>query len=588
MGAGPKAKAPPPQPSPQGGASRAHRQDAPVTADPASAPPGTGTTDTPSNPIPPVLPGTSLPLVGRVGVGGCPADKGPPPQPSPQGGGSRHRPPLNRLLLAFATGAAIAAGQAPLGFWWLALPLLALLFHLIDRERHPLAAAWIGWLAGAGYFAAAMFWIVEPFMVDAAKHGWMAPFALLFLGFGMGLFWALAAWLGSQRRLFGSAALPVALALTATELLRSYLLTGLPWALIGHIWIDTPLMQLASLVGPLGLTLVACISAALPVAGLARSRAAGLAGLALAALILGTGWLWGQHQLATLDPPRSPALTVRLVQPNAPQNEKWREDRALVFLQRQLSYTAVRADPQPDVVIWPETAVPYLLDQSGPVLEAIAEAAQGTPVILGLNRAEGDRYYNSLIVTGPAGAVTATYDKHHLVPFGEYFPGGNLASTFGLTGFASRQGDGFSAGKGATVLNLGALGKVLPLICYEAVFPQDLNAAPERPDWVVQITNDAWFGSLSGPWQHLAQARLRAVEQGLPLVRAANTGISAVIDARGRITRFLPLDTTGYADAQLPPSLPPTLYSRTGDIPVLVLLCILGLGLLPWPRRISG
>ena len=548
-----------------------------------------GATDTASVAIPTLVPGTSLPLVGRAGVGDDQPAGFPPPQPSPQGGGSPlRRPSRLRLLLATATGAGIAAGQAPLGLWWLALPLLALLFHLIDRETRPLSAAWIGWLAGAGYFAAAMFWIAEPFMVDAARHGWMAPFALLLLSFGIALFWALAAWLGTRRRLWGSVALPLALAFTAAELLRSYVLTGLPWALIGHIWIDTPLMQLAALIGPLGLTLLACLVAALPVAGLARSRPVGLAGLTLAALIIGTGWLWGHSQLALADAPRSPALVVRLVQPNAPQAEKWREDRAQVFLQRQLSFTAVRATPQPDVVVWPETAVPYLLDQSAPVLQAIARASQGVPVILGLNRREGDRYYNSLIVTGAGGAVTASYDKHHLVPFGEYFPGGNIAATFGLTGFAARQGDGFSAGPGAVVLNLGALGRVLPLICYEAVFPQDLNAAPERPDWLVQITNDAWFGNLSGPWQHLAQARLRAVEQGLPLVRAANTGISAVIDARGRVVRSLPLNQTGYADAALPPSLPPTLYARTGDRAVLVLLVLLGLGLLLTPRRISG
>ena len=497
------------------------------------------------------------------------------------------RPEARRLVLAAAVGAGIAAGQAPLGLWWLAMPLLALLIHLIARESHPLAAAWVGWLAGAGYFAAAMFWIVEPFMVDAARDGWMAPFALVFLSFGMALFWALAAWLGTRREVWGSTALPVALALTATELLRSYALTGLPWALIGHIWIGTPLMQLASLIGPVGLTLVATLAAALPVAGLALSRRAGVAGGAVALLLLGAGALWGQQKLALTDAPRDPPLVVRLVQPNAPQAEKWREDRAMVFLQRQLSFTAVRSDPQPDVVIWPETALPYLLDQSAPVLAMVAEASRGVPVILGLNRRDGDSYFNSLIATAPDGSVAATYDKHHLVPFGEYFPGGNLAATFGLTGFASRQGDGFSAGPGAQVLDLGRLGKVLPLICYEAVFPQDLRAAT-RPDWLVQITNDAWFGSLSGPWQHLAQARLRAVEQGLPLVRAANTGISAVVDARGRVVRSLPLNTMGYADAALPPALPATIYSRTGDMPMLVLLAILGLTMLLIPRRING
>jgi apolipoprotein N-acyltransferase len=172
------------------------------------------------------------------------------------------------------------------------------------------------------------------------------------------------------------------------------------------------------------------------------------------------------------------------------------------------------------------------------------------------------------------------------VPFGEYIPFGDLAyRLFGLAAFASQQGAGYSAGVGAAVLDLGPkLGHVLPLICYEAVFPQDLRAAPMRADWIVQITNDAWFGKLTGPWQHLAQARLRAIEQGLPLLRAANTGISAVIDARGRVVAALPLGVADYIDAALPPPLPPTVYARLGDLPLLVLLLALGAGLLVGAR----
>jgi apolipoprotein N-acyltransferase len=187
--------------------------------------------------------------------------------------------------------------------------------------------------------------------------------------------------------------------------------------------------------------------------------------------------------------------------------------------------------------------------------------------------------------------VVQLYDKHHLVPFGEYIPFGDLAfDLFGLSAFAAQQGAGYSAGPGAVVLDLGpTLGSILPLICYEAVFPQDLRAASRtglgRADWILQITNDAWFGKLTGPWQHLAQARLRAIEQGLPLLRAANTGVSAVIDARGRVVAEIPLGMRAFVDAALPPALPPTPYARFGDWPLLLLLAGLGAALLIWRAK---
>jgi len=164
-------------------------------------------------------------------------------------------------------------------------------------------------------------------------------------------------------------------------------------------------------------------------------------------------------------------------------------------------------------------------------------------------------------------------------------PAGDLLGQLGIGAFAARQGNGYSSGSGPALLDLGPLGHVLPLICYEAVFPQDLNAAPGRAGWILQATNDAWFGSLSGPYQHLAQARLRAIEQGLPLVRAANTGVSAVIDAKGRVLASLPLNTDGVLDAPLPAAYPPTPYARTGDWPLLALLSVLALGMLAIRRR---
>lgn len=451
----------------------------------------------------------------------------------------------------------------------IAVPALVGLILLVARAETGRVAAWVGLFGGAGYFALALNWIIEPFLVDAARYGWMAPFAVVLLAFGLALFWAAAAAISYRAP---QRALGFAVALAAVELARGYVLTGFPWALIGHIWVDTPLAQVGALIGPSGLTLMTTLAAGLA-AGLTWTRGAAGAGL----LVAGLGW--GLWTLAAPEPgPRG--VTVRLVQPNAIQSLKWDTDKASFYLQRQLEFTA--ALPRPSVVIWPETSVPYLLDRNPEVAEAIADAAAGVPAIVGIQRVEGEQYWNTLAVIGAGGAVTARYDKHHLVPFGEYMPAGDLAyRLFGIRAFAARQGNGYSPGPGPQVMHLGpSLGTILPLICYEAVFPQDLRAET-RADWILQITNDAWFGTLTGPYQHLAQARLRAIEQGLPLVRVANTGISAVIDARGRVVAEIPLGQAAYLDVALPGALPPTLYARAGEVPVLMLLA----GLCLWLFR---
>ncbi|MBT8409304.1 MAG: apolipoprotein N-acyltransferase, partial [Alphaproteobacteria bacterium] len=230
-------------------------------------------------------------------------------------------------------------------------------------------------------------------------------------------------------------------------------------------------------------------------------------------------------------------------------------------------------DSAPPVqVIWPETAIPWRLDRADTALGVIATRSVA-PVILGVQRREAGRAHNALVTLDRSGAVTQLYDKYRLVLFGEYIPFGQLARLVGLRSFAARDGYGYAPGPGAALIETPA-GRALPLICYEAIFPQHPRGAPERPDYILQITNDAWFGQILGPYQHLAQARARAIEQGLPLVRVANTGISAVIDPSGRVLQSLPLGTEGYLDARLPPPGAPTLYGRAGDAPILLLLLI--------------
>ncbi|NBE07691.1 apolipoprotein N-acyltransferase [Rhodobacter sp. CCP-1] len=475
---------------------------------------------------------------------------------------------------AAACGVVVASGQAPLGWWWAALPALAAFVHLVAGAAR--GRGWIAWFGGAGYFAAALAWIVEPFLIAPEIHGWMAPFAVVFLSFGLALFWALAAVAARGR----FAALGFALGLTVAEFARAHVLTGFPWAMIGHVWIGHAPAQLAAMVGPFGLTLFTLVAAALLAA-----RRLGLAVLAVA--MVGAAFGFGAWRLAGPEPAPRAAL-LRLVQPNAEQGLKWDPDQARLFFERQLSFTAAGA--RPDLAIWPETAVPYLIDEYPEVARRIAEAGRGNPVAVGVQRVAGWQYWNSLAVIGQGGRIEASYDKHHLVPFGEYIPFGDLLyDWFGLVAFAAQQGNGYSPGPGPAVLDLGGdLGKVLPLICYEVIFPQDVRAAPERADWMLQITNDAWFGTWSGPFQHMAQARLRAIEQGLPLVRVANTGVTAVVDARGRVLDQLPFGEPGYLDAPLPGALPPTVYARWGDGPVILLIGLLMAGLWVAGRRTSA
>ncbi len=360
--------------------------------------------------------------------------------------------------------------------------------------------------------------------------------------------------------------------LSLAEFARAYVLTGFPWAGLAQVWVDTRAAQMLAWGGP---HLVALLStgAALAAGQLLVSPWSlrrTILGLLPAACFVGGGYVADHLQ----PQPTETGKVVRLIQPNAPQHQKWDPDYVWQFFERQLVLTA--QGDRPDLIVWPETSVPQWLNNADPLLQQVAAAAGGTPVALGIRRAHGPRIFNSLLYLDETGAQASVYDKHHLVPFGEYVPFGDILAKFGIYGFAANAGQGFSAGIGPALVSMGALGKALPLICYEAVFPQDLNAAPERADFILQITNDAWFGARSGPYQHLAQARMRAIEQGVPLMRAANTGVSAVIDPRGQVVDSLPLGVSGLLDVPLPAPFSPTVYARFGDLPVFILL-VLGL-----------
>ena len=487
---------------------------------------------------------------------------------------------FQRLGLAVVAGALMTAGHAPISIpwvWFLAMPVLVLQLFTAPTGR---AAAWIGWGAAFGYFVTGLHWIGHAFLVEPDRFAWLLPLGIVALPIFFGLFWALAFWAVwhlHARTSVGCAAL-LAVTLTLLEYARGNLLTGLPWALPGYIWADLPPMQAAAWIGPYGLTLVTLLVTGLTMLGFVDVKARALGA---AALVAGNAiWITSAIRLPDTVAYDPDAIVLRVVQPNAPQHLKWKPGHRDIYYQRMLEATARAPDARlgaPDIVIWPEAAVHFVVAATPGEVGRISAAAGDAWVILGALHGErtatGDRWSNAVVSIQPDGELGPRYDKHHLVPFGEYLPMKPVFDALGLSQFAVR--GGFTPGPGPQTLTLDSLPPFSPLICYEAIFPDEV-VGDTRPAWLVQPTNDAWFGSWAGPRQHYVQARFRAVEQGLPLVRAANTGISALIDPYGREVAAIGLHRFDHFDAMLPSPLPPTAYSRVGDWPALI-VALLGL-----------
>lgn len=297
----------------------------------------------------------------------------------------------------------------------------------------------------------------------------------------------------------------------------------------------------------------------------------------MAVLFFAVLWVGGLVRIPPVETAQDANIRVRLIQPNAPQQQKWDPDWVGVFYRRALELTSAAADKPMDLVIWPETSIPFVLRENVGDLQILSDAAgPKAHIIAGVRRFEGEKLFNSLVHLDQRGGLVSIYDKSHLVPFGEYFPYSEYLSGLGMRGLASNL-QGFSAGAGPEVVTTFGLPSYLPLICYEAIFPYAVRSGSNRPEFLLHMTNDAWFGDYIGPYQHLTQVQFRAIEQGLPVARAANTGVSAVIDPYGRISDRLKLNEAGSLDADIPMPLSPTLYARTGDLPFLVLLFVLGL-----------
>ena len=487
-----------------------------------------------------------------------------------------------RLRALAAVGGAVAAlALPPFDLWPLLFPALAMVIGLVAMAPTGREAAWRGWFGGAGWFAVAMHWIVQPFFVEPEVFGWMAPFALILMAGGLALFWAVAAWGAGRMTAPGARrALVFAGAVVLLEAARGRVFSGLPWAQPGHGLIGTEALALAAFGGPMGLTLVVLALAGASAALVCARRGA------LAAVPVGVGVALGVAPI-TPDPSILPddAPLVRIIQINAPQDQKWDPEWIPVFFDRALELTG--APGSPDLIVWPETSLPELIGRSERSRAEIADVAGAATTLIGGQRYAGFEPRNVLAVREPGGRISSVYDKHHLVPFGEYMPTRGLADRLGFSAIAQQLSGGYWPGEGPGVIDLGPLGRAFPMICYEAIFPHYIRQV-ERPDFMVNITNDAWFGSFAMPYQHLALSQLRAAEQGLPVIRAANTGISAMIDGRGQVVEALPMDTAGYIDVRLPPPRGVTLYARTGDLPALILAFFVTFAGVFLDRRLRG
>jgi apolipoprotein N-acyltransferase len=499
-----------------------------------------------------------------------------------------------RAMLAVGAGAVTVLGFAPIHAWPVLFLSFGLLVWLLDgcaaRERifaeRVKCAALTGFWFGFGYFLTGLYWIAEAFLVEPWRHGWLIPFAMSGLAGGMALFYAAAAalavalWRPGAARVFA-----LAIAFGLAEFARGHVLTGLPWNLIGYgVAANPPMMQLSALFGAYALSLLAVLLFASPFAiwaprasGLARSRSA--TALALTVLVaLGAGAFWGERRLATAEVANT-GLKIRIVQANVDQAHKWRPENSVEIFDEYLALTKSGGGhglKGIGLVVWPETAVPFFLADAPEALAAIGNVLpEGTSLVVGSGRLEenrdaggqliSERVYNGLLVLDDKANIVGSYDKIHLVPFGEYLPFQDFMESLGVMQLTGVRG-GFSAGSGPRWLAIPGAPPASPLICYEIIFPDAVTEPNTRPGWLLNLTNDAWFGTSAGPYQHFHQAELRAVEQGLPVVRAANTGISAIIDPYGRIVAALGLEQEGVVDGVLPRALPPTPYVRWGRL----------------------
>jgi apolipoprotein N-acyltransferase len=483
-----------------------------------------------------------------------------------------------RFLIALLSGAFAALMLPPFGIFAAGFVSFSVLVWLLDGTSgdpdgmvllRMLPAFVTGWAFGLGYFVAGLWWTGSSLLVEADEFAWALPLAVLGLPAVLAIYYGLAT---AFARLFWADGFGRILALAAAfglaEWLRGFLLTGFPWNAVGQGMMPFPLMmQSLAVVGSHAMNMLAVLVFATP-ALIVTGRGSGI-GMTIAVLLFGAHLGYGYYALNIAPQPQAPEHPhiVRLVQPVIDQSAKLDDGQRVAIFEEHLSLTkaaAAKDSRRPDYIVWPETSIPFILTQNPDALVRIADVLDdGQILIAGAVRMENDgatqapRYYNSVYVIDSQGQIIGAADKVHLVPFGEYLPLESFWNRIGLKSIAAQIPGGYSGATRHQLLVMPDGTRLLPLVCYEVIFPDETAEIAEKADAIVNITNDGWFGYTPGPWQHFFQARLRAVETGLPVIRNSNSGISAVIDARGQIVSGLNFQAKGYVDVPLPGKIVP-------------------------------
>ncbi len=476
-----------------------------------------------------------------------------------------------RSLVAFLAGALAVLAQAPYDFFAVCFVSFPLLVWLLDgatgeasdgllRRLRPAFA--IGWWFGFGYFLAGLWWIGSALLVEADSFAWALPFAVIGIPFALAFFYGFATvvarllWSNDIGRI---AALAFGFGLA--EWLRGFLFTGFPWNAVGYAAMPVPLlMQSVSVTGMIGMNALAVFVFAMPALLAARRHVRLGAALVVALVLAHAGF--GYVRLNAPVEPATRAIDVRIVQPAVDLSEKWDASVRDRIFATMMGLSAKAPDPghdKPQLILWPETSVPFLFTERPDALTALGDMlGPGQMLVAGVVREEGgsgtnadSRYYNSVVAIDDKGEITDAVDKVHLVPFGEYVPFADLLGRFGLEQLVAGPMT-FAAGNERHPITLPGGIRALPFICYEVIFPDLVAVDAASSQLIVNVTNDAWFGDTPGPYQHFRQAQIRAVENGLPLLRAANNGISAVVDPRGHVVDALAVNARGAIDVRVP------------------------------------
>ena len=491
---------------------------------------------------------------------------------------------LKIFTLSFLIGAVSVLSLAPFHypiFFLIGFScFLALLEHTTTKKQAFIA----GWAYGFGYFTFGLYWIANALFVDIGKWWWLVPFTVIGLPFALSFFWGVAGILSAYFR-----KTPLSLSLAASalfggfEYLRGVLFTGFPWNLPAYIWMESPISQSLSLFGAYGLTLLTFMIGCLfylTYHGI-KNRSDALRGSALICLVIFCTLFAFGYTTLQKDIPQADVRDIKLaiIQPNIAQKDKWKREKQWENFNTLTELTAEAQQENPDLIIWPETAITFAKPNLNTVQSQLSEALKPHQTlisgIIDIEQTDDqpDKYFNSLIVLDSQARLQTQYNKHHLVPFGEYVPFRKLLSFGPVAQALSTTGD-FSAGDSLKTLHTINT-SFSPLICYEIIFPGKTVAKQyARPEFLLNLTNDAWYGDTTGPRQHLAMTRARAIETGLPAVRVAGTGISAIIDPYGRLLEVIPLGAKDYATHKIPQSLERTVFFNVGNIPFFTLIVI--------------